>query len=520
MIDTLTSSCQEERDGCRSLQHFSAIDSALTCADVLARLETRHRHIGEFVPQCTKTGSYYPRQCHNSTGYCWCSDVHGRVINGTSRGPTDDQFTDAECVALLEICWHTPLEILSQCQQQRAAASLQEERGLLGIFVPSCEDDGTYSSRQCHGSLGLCWCVDESGKSLPRTESRPGPEQDFCDVERRHFAKRANCEDEKKIAEHSGLIGVYVPQCKKDGNYSPRQCHGSTGACWCVDPDGHKVEGTYDPATGPQSDEECAPKHTDSNSPQTPCTKRRSRSRAVEAEHKGIVGVFTPECQKDGNFASMQCHGSTGYCWCADLDGSEFPGTRIRGSEPDGCEVLRARCTNMIADPCQHSQGVEGFCEIMVPRYTFNRSVGQCMEFSVSGCQGTGNSFDTEKECKESCNRDNKFEPCRQVSWHPSCTELGDFSSLQCNTSSLGSKQECWCSDLLGNKFEGTSTSYVVDGISRSQNDDGSCDHLRSMCTECTKPGETKCTVGLQARGVNCIVGHCVKSPDSDTHDS
>lgn len=32
----------------------------------------------------------------------------------------------------------------------------------------------------------------------------------------------------------SGLMGSYVPQCEEDGVFSPVQCHGSTGYCWCV----------------------------------------------------------------------------------------------------------------------------------------------------------------------------------------------------------------------------------------------------------------------------------------------
>ena len=32
------------------------------------------------------------------------------------------------------------------------------------------------------------------------------------------------------------LIGAYVPSCEADGSFSPTQCHGSTGYCWCVDP--------------------------------------------------------------------------------------------------------------------------------------------------------------------------------------------------------------------------------------------------------------------------------------------
>ena len=32
------------------------------------------------------------------------------------------------------------------------------------------------------------------------------------------------------------LIGAYLPTCEADGSFTPIQCHGSTGYCWCVDP--------------------------------------------------------------------------------------------------------------------------------------------------------------------------------------------------------------------------------------------------------------------------------------------
>uniref|UniRef100_A0A672IZ31 Nidogen 2a (osteonidogen) n=1 Tax=Salarias fasciatus TaxID=181472 RepID=A0A672IZ31_SALFA len=38
--------------------------------------------------------------------------------------------------------------------------------------------------------------------------------------------------------------GAYVPQCDVDGRYSPLQCHGSSGYCWCVDGQGQERAGT------------------------------------------------------------------------------------------------------------------------------------------------------------------------------------------------------------------------------------------------------------------------------------
>lgn len=44
-------------------------------------------------------------------------------------------------------------------------------------------------------------------------------------------------------------LGVYHPQCTVDGAYEAKQCHGSTGYCWCVDQDGHKIQKAVPPGT-------------------------------------------------------------------------------------------------------------------------------------------------------------------------------------------------------------------------------------------------------------------------------
>ena len=42
----------------------------------------------------------------------------------------------------------------------------------------------------------------------------------------------------------SMLVGAFVPQCTDDGEFEPRQCHGSTGHCWCVREDGSMLDET------------------------------------------------------------------------------------------------------------------------------------------------------------------------------------------------------------------------------------------------------------------------------------
>ena len=47
--------------------------------------------IGKRVPTCLSDGSYTPRQCSGSSGYCWCVDKSGNKVDGTDRGPTEDE---------------------------------------------------------------------------------------------------------------------------------------------------------------------------------------------------------------------------------------------------------------------------------------------------------------------------------------------------------------------------------------------------------------------------------------------
>ena len=47
------------------------------------------------------------------------------------------------------------------------------------------------------------------------------------------------------VANSTGLIGEFIPQCEDDGSYSPIQCWSSTGYCWCVDENGIEISGTF-----------------------------------------------------------------------------------------------------------------------------------------------------------------------------------------------------------------------------------------------------------------------------------
>lgn len=48
---------------------------------------------------------------------------------------------------------------------------LQGGKKPLGIFLPTCDEDGYYKATQCHSSVGQCWCVDRYGNELGGSRS-------------------------------------------------------------------------------------------------------------------------------------------------------------------------------------------------------------------------------------------------------------------------------------------------------------------------------------------------------------
>lgn len=47
--------------------------------------------------------------------------------------------------------------------------------GLVGAFIPQCKDSGEFEEKQCWGSTGYCWCVDENGSEIQGTKTRGDP---------------------------------------------------------------------------------------------------------------------------------------------------------------------------------------------------------------------------------------------------------------------------------------------------------------------------------------------------------
>ena len=69
------------------------------------------------------------------------------------------------------------------------------------------------------------------------------------------------------------------------------------------------------------------------------CEKERQRIfdsfPVIDGEKQPLDGAFIPQCNKDGKYKQVQCHGSTGYCWCVHDNGKKRKETEVRFKQPN-----------------------------------------------------------------------------------------------------------------------------------------------------------------------------------------
>ena len=66
----------------------------------------------------------------------------------------------------------------------------------------------------------------------------------------------------------------------------------------------------------------------------------------IDGKKRPLLGAFIPQCHEDGAYKEVQCHGSTGYCWCVDESGKKREETQVRFKQPKcgkGIRLLKLR---------------------------------------------------------------------------------------------------------------------------------------------------------------------------------
>ncbi|XP_055083265.1 nidogen-2 isoform X2 [Periophthalmus magnuspinnatus] len=446
--------------------------------------------VGAYVPQCDENGQYSSRQCHGSTGHCWCVDSTGQERPGTRSSPGTPRV---DCDRPVE-----PTRPKTQCEHHRDSVqtSTPEGQPLVGAYVPQCDENGQYSSRQCHGSTGHCWCVDSTGQERPGTRSSPGTPRVDCDRPVEPTRPKTQCEHHRDSVQTSTpegqpLVGAYVPQCDENGQYSSRQCHGSTGHCWCVDSTGQERPGTRSSPGTPRVD---CNKPDQPQRPKTYCEHHRDSVQTTSPEGYPILGAYVPQCDAEGQYLPQQCHGSTGHCWCVDTTGQERAGSRTEpGVPPKDCskpdEPVRPKthCEHH-RDSVQSNADGRPLIGAYVPQCDAtgqyvpkqcHGSSGHCWCVDVNGRERAGTRTPPGSPPLD-CNRPAPVAPTQRPEsvcerWRasliqhyggkpepqqylPQCEPDGHFSPVQC----YGETTYCWCVDQDGREVPGTRSHDVV----------------------------------------------------------
>ncbi|KAM3594951.1 uncharacterized protein V6R79_015853 [Siganus canaliculatus] len=227
----------------------------------------------------------------------------------------------------------------SKCRFERNQALEQARRPQESMFIPECNEDGTFAQVQCHTLTGYCWCVTSDGK--PVSGSSVHNRTPVC----------------------SGSVTDKPPGPPNSGRKV------SFRFFLTLNPDdGSKPTPTMETHVPPEGDEITAPtlwikqlvyKENKQNSStsrkqeKVPSCDQERQSALDEARQNPREAIFIPDCGPGGLYKAVQCHQSTGYCWCVLVDtGRPIPGTSTRYQTPECDGAARSRISDA-EDPFQ-----------------------------------------------------------------------------------------------------------------------------------------------------------------------
>uniref|UniRef100_A0A8C8WIT3 Nidogen-2 n=1 Tax=Panthera leo TaxID=9689 RepID=A0A8C8WIT3_PANLE len=289
-----------------------------SCVDV-NECATGFHHCGPNSVCTNLPGSY---SCDCRSGYEFADDHHTCILIAPPPNPCADGSHSCAPADQARCIYHGGSTFSCTCLPGYTGSGHQ------CTDVDECSENRCHPSATCYNTPGSFSCRCLPGYHGDGFQCAPDPTSGLKPCERQQRSAHAQ-------HAYPGSR-LHIPQCDEQGHFLPLQCHGSTGFCWCVDPDGHEVPGTRTPpgSTPPHCGPAGEPEPT--RRPRTVCERWRENL----LEHYGGTprdDQYVPQCDDLGHFIPLQCHGKSDFCWCVDKDGREVQGTRSQPGTTPAC---------------------------------------------------------------------------------------------------------------------------------------------------------------------------------------